>query len=166
MRRPALLIVLLLALSLPTTAVAQGKTTHALKAVLEGSYTFVPMEHPLSPFDSYGLGVARGTAQGLGQTELFCFQQSQPSMVPILTHFFLVAANGERIVGTYEEGQFAITGPASALFEATFQITGGTGRFAQATGELQGRVHLTVPGGNWMATEYGAVWTFEGWIRY
>jgi hypothetical protein len=87
-------------------------------------------------------------------------------MVPILTHFFLVAANGERIIGTYEEGHIAITGPASALFEATFQITGGTGRFAQATGELQGKVYLTVPGGNWMAMEYGAVWTFEGWIRY
>jgi hypothetical protein len=166
MRRPTLLIVLLLALSLPTTAVAQGKTQHALKAVLEGSYTFVLMEDPRSPYDSYGLGVARGTAQGLGQTELFCFQQSQPSMVPILTHFFLIAANGDRIVGTYEEGHIAITGPASALFEATFQITGGTGRFAQATGELQGKIYLTVPGGNWMAMEYGAVWTFEGRIKY
>jgi hypothetical protein len=87
-------------------------------------------------------------------------------MVPILTHFFLVAANGERIIGTYEDGNFLVTGPASALFEATFQITGGTGRFAHATGELQGRVYLTVPGGNWMAPEYGAAWTFEGWIRY
>ena len=127
--------------------------------MLEGSFTFVE-DH------AFGLGVARGTAQGLGQTELFCFQQSQPTMVPILTHFFLVAANGERIIGTYEGGQTAITGPASAVFEATFQITGGTGRFAQATGELQGKIYLTVPGGNWMATEYGAVWAFEGWIRY
>ncbi len=159
MRRPTLLIVLLLVLSLPTTAVAQGKTQRAFKAVLEGSYTFVE-DH------AYGLGVARGTAQGLGQTELFCFQQSHPSMVPILTHFFLIAANGDRIIGTYEGGHFAITGPASALFEATFQITGGTGRFAQATGELQGKVYLTVPGGYWMAEEYGAVWTFEGWIKY
>jgi hypothetical protein len=124
------------------------------------------MEDPQSPYDSYGLGVARGTALGLGQTELFAFQQSHPSMVPILTHFFLVAANGERIVGTYEGGHIAITGPASALFEATFQITGGTGRFAQATGELQGKIYLTVPGSNWMAAEYGAVWTFEGWIKY
>jgi len=166
MRSAALPVVLILVLSLPAAAVAQEKTAHALKAVLEGSYTFVPMEHPLSPFDSYGLGVARGTAQGLGQTELFCFQQSQPSMVPILTHFFLIAANGERITGTYEGGQTTPTGPASAVFEATFRITGGTGRFAQATGELQGKIYLTVPGGNWMATEYGAVWTFEGWIKF
>ncbi len=166
MRRPMLLIVLLLALSLPTTAVAQGKTQHAFKAVLEGSFTFVPMEDPASVYDSFGLGVARGTAQGLGQTELFSFQQSQPSMVPILTHFFLVAANGDRIIGTYEGGRTTITGPASALFEATFQINGGTGRFAQATGELQGKVYLTVPGGDWMAAEYGAVWTFQGWITY
>jgi len=52
------------------------------------------------------------------------------------------------------------------LFEATFQITGGTGRFAQATGELQGKIYMTVPGGDWLASEYGAVWTFEGWIKY
>ena len=159
MRRLALPIVLLLVLTLPAMAVAQGKTAHAFKAVLEGSFTFVE-DH------AYGLGVARGTGQGLGQTELFCFQQSQPDMVPILTHFFLVAANGDRIIGTYEGGRTTITGPASALFEATFQITGGTGRFAQATGELQGKIYLTVPGGNWMGVEYGAVWTFEGWIKY
>jgi hypothetical protein len=159
MRRPTLLIVLLLVLSLPTTAVAQRKTPHAFKAVLEGSFTFVE-DH------AFGLGVARGTAQRLGQTELFCFQQSQPSMVPISTHFFLIAANGDRIIGTYEGGQTTVTGPASALFEATFVITGGTGRFAQATGELQGKIYLTVPGGEWMAMEYGAICTFEGWIKY
>jgi len=159
MRRPTLPIVLLLVLSLPATALAQGTTKRAFKAVLEGSYTFVE-DH------AFGLGVARGTAQGLGQTELFCFQQSHPSMVPVATHFFLVAANGDRIVGTFEGGRTTVTGPASALFEAAFQITGGTGRFAQATGELQGKVNLTVPGGNWMATDYGAVWTFEGWVKY
>jgi hypothetical protein len=166
MRRHALFIVLILVLTLPTVAVAQGKGPRAFKAVLEGSITFVPMENPVDIFDVYGLGVARGTAQGLGQTELFSFQQSQPDMGPILTHFFLVAANGDRIVGTYDGGRTTITGPASALGEATFVITGGTGRFAQATGELQGKIYLTVPGGNWMATEYGAVWTFEGWITY
>ena len=166
MRRPALSIVLLLVLTLPTMAAAQANTPRAFKAVLEGTIAFVPMEDASTPYDSYGLGVARGTAQGLGQTELFTFQQSQPDMVPILTHFFLVAANGDRIIGTYEGGRTTITGPASALFEATYQITGGTGRFAQATGELQGKIYLTVPGGNWMAAEYGAVWTFEGWITY
>jgi hypothetical protein len=166
MRRPALLIVALLVLTLPIMAVAQAKTPRAFKAVLEGSITFVPMEDPVTIYDSYGLGVARGTAQGLGQTELFSFQQSQPDMRPILTHFYLVAANGDRIVGTYEGGRTTVTGPASALAEATFVITGGTGRFAQATGELQGKIYLTVPGGNWMAAEYGAVWTFEGWITY
>lgn len=166
MGRPALPIVLLLVLMLPTMAVAQGKTAHAFKAVIEGSFTFVPMEDAQTPYDSYGLGVGRGTAQGLGQTELFSFQQSQPDMRPIVTHFFLVAANGDRIVGTYEGGRTSVTGPASALFEATYLITGGTGRFAQATGELQGKISLTVPGGDWMAAEYGAVWSFEGWIKY
>jgi len=166
MRRPTLLIVLLLVLTLPTMAVAQGKTPRAFKAVLEGSMTFVVMEDATSYYDVYGLGVARGTAQGLGQTELFSFQQAQESGSPILTHFFLIAANGDRIIGTYEGGHTTITGPASALGEATFVVTGGTGRFAAATGELQAKIYLTVPGGNWMAMEWPAVWTFEGWIKY
>ena len=84
----------------------------------------------------------------------------------MLSHLCIVAANRDRIIGTYEEGQTTPTGTASAVLEATFQITGGTGRFAQAPGELQGKVYLTVPGGNWLAKEYGAVWTFEGWIKY
>jgi hypothetical protein len=59
--------------------------------------------------------------------------------------FTLTAANGDKLTGDYS-GSFIPkdAGPMYSLSDAKFQITGGTGRFAQAIGsaELQGNQNL------------------------
>jgi hypothetical protein len=167
MRRPAFLVVVLLALTMPTVAFAQGTdetTSHNINARLVGSFTFVQFGPDY--YDVYALGVTRGTVQGLGLTHLFTFQQAQESGSPAFTRFFLVAANGDKITGTYEGGTTVITGPASLVGTATWVITGGTGRFENATGTLNAAVFLTVPNGDWMSFEWPAVWTLNGTIKY
>ncbi len=48
----------------------------------------------------------------------------------------LTAANGDTIVGTYAGQVFATTDPDIITYEEGLAITGGTGRFAGATGSL------------------------------
>ena len=162
MRRAALLIVLLLAVAMPTTAVAQGRTQtapHEINATLEGSFTFVPFGPGY--FDVYNLGVTSGQVQGLGRTILFTFQQPKPDGSFSATHFFLVAANGDKITGDYND---LSGGPVGGEFigRATFVITGGTGRFAHAAGTLDATFHTTVL----EAWEWPAVWELKGTIEY
>lgn len=64
--------------------------------------------------------------------------------------FILAAANGDKLTGNYD-GLFVPinSGPTYSISDATFEITGGTGRFAQATGsgELQGTQDTTTGDG-------------------
>ncbi|HET8701087.1 MAG TPA: hypothetical protein VFL97_05425 [Nitrococcus sp.] len=56
--------------------------------------------------------------------------------------FTVAAANGDKLTGNYGGSFVPINaGPMYSLSDATFDITGGTGRFAQATGsaKLQGK---------------------------
>jgi hypothetical protein len=48
----------------------------------------------------------------------------------------LIAANGDTIVGTYAGQVFATTDPNVITYEEELVISGGTGRFAEATGTL------------------------------
>lgn len=49
----------------------------------------------------------------------------------------LTAANGDALTGTYE-GQVSVTGDPNVIaYEEELEVTGGTGRFAGATGTLQ-----------------------------
>lgn len=48
----------------------------------------------------------------------------------------LTAANGDMIVGTYAGQVFATTDPNVITYEEELVISGGTGRFAEATGTL------------------------------
>lgn len=56
--------------------------------------------------------------------------------------FIVVAANGDKLTGNYGGSFVPVNnGPMYRLSDATFEITGGTGRFTQAKGsaELQGK---------------------------
>jgi hypothetical protein len=64
--------------------------------------------------------------------------------------FTMVAANGDKVTGNYGGSFVPIgAGPTYRLSDGTFEITGGTGRFAQATGsgELQGKQDTTTGAG-------------------
>jgi hypothetical protein len=164
MRRAALLIVLLLAVAMPATAIAQGRTQtapHAISAMLGGTFTFIPFGPGY--YDVYNLGVTSGEVHGLGQTNLFTFQMPNAEAPGsfLFTHFFLVAANGDKITGTYNNASGVPGGPGIIL-TATFVITGGTGRFAHATGTLDATAYVTVLN----AWEWPVVWELNGTIEY
>jgi hypothetical protein len=67
----------------------------------------------------------------------------------------LTAANGDEIYMTYD-GQFVPGEPPTA--DLFYTVTGGTGRFTHAQGEIEVRVIFTSPS-TWVATG-------SGWISY
>ena len=73
--------------------------------------------------------------------------------------FTISASNDDRLVGTYEGQQDAVASDGSAVFHSMSEITGGTGRFARATGEFTEDGVIDFNTGQTSAT-------FEGWIAY
>ena len=71
----------------------------------------------------------------------------------------LTAANGDEVHAT-GTGRNAPAGPGQVGFTATMTIAGGTGRFADATGELR------IEGIATLATRSSTLRIVEGWVRY
>ncbi len=104
------------------------------KGSLEGSYTFVPDPEP-SPFASVHL-VATGVATPLGRFTLDAPHRVNLAILVGTGTFELTAANGDKVIADFT-GQATPTeteGVVSIVETAT--ITGGTGRFAGATGSF------------------------------
>lgn len=77
-----------------------------------------------------------------------------------------VAANGDTVTATYENGVTWFLPDGTATYTAELTITGGTGRFAGATGQVAGSgtvLELDVTVTPWKAT---VVETYHGWIDY
>jgi hypothetical protein len=79
--------------------------------------------------------------------------------------FALVAANGDEIHGTYE-GSATYDAERADLVHGTaaFVITGGTGRFAGATGTFTATFLEVLDDPTWASA--GVTWTLEGTVRY
>jgi hypothetical protein len=71
--------------------------------------------------------------------------------------FALTAASGDTLTGTYTNGY----GPPDGTFTDDVTITGGTGRFAGATGQARDNGVADVT-----TTPWTIAVTFEGWIAY
>lgn len=83
-----------------------------------------------------------------------------PGPVPIQDGIFdLASANGDRLFGTYEGAQAEVDAEGTAVFETAFIITGGTGRFAGASGMYDDLGSISFVTGEASAT-------FDGWITY
>jgi hypothetical protein len=109
-------------------------------------------------------GSVAGKATHLGRftgTAENCTQPPIPGPVDAVAgEFEAVGANGDALRGTYSGRQEAVdpvTGDAS--FRVTLEVTGGTGRFAAATGRLEEVGVINFFTGS-MASE------IRGWIRY
>ena len=165
MRRTVLLTVLLLVAAMPVVAVAQGRTQtapHVIAGVLQGTLTFVPFGTGL--FDVNTLGVTSGTVKGLGMTNLFTFHQPTAEGTVENGRFFLVAADGDRINGTYVGTTEPGPEPNLLIGRAEWVITGGTGRFAHASGTINATAYVTFV--SFEVFEWPAVWVVEGTIDY
>ena len=133
--------ILLTAMVSPSAALSGEKTDRPLKAslVTQEQVGFTP-DCP-SKFGGTITGTGKSTHMGnVSLTAADC-------ITPMENHFTfkgtftLTAANGDKLTGDYT-GSFVPkdAAPMYSYSDAKFKITGGTGRFAQATGsaELQG----------------------------
>ncbi len=166
MRKTAFIVAILFVMAtLPTRAFAQGTphtALHSINNALSGSLTFVP--YGPGPFDVNTIGVASGPVQGLGLTNVFTFHQPTADGSGVVNgRFFMVAANGDQIKGTYE-GTNELGEPGQLIGRASWVITGGTGRFANASGTINATAYVTFLG--FETFEWPVVWVLEGTINY
>jgi hypothetical protein len=126
---------------LGSTANGRAASTAGIKTVpfkgsLDGAFTFVPEPAPST------FAAVRLEATGVG-SHVGGFTLVAPHRVNLATDpaqgagtFELIAANGDAITGSLE-GLGTLTAPPDGFtIVETYTITGGTGRFAGATGDF------------------------------
>ncbi len=177
MKKKVLFVLLSLVLAMSALVLAQERRTqtapHAISGVLDGTLTFVELpftsDFPF-PYDVGTLAVVSGQVKGIGNTNVFTFHHPAPpasdTEPPTVKdgRFFIVAANGDKIQGTYEGTTEPGEKPNQLIGRAHWVITGGTGRFANATGTIHATAYITVAGFD--VYEWPVTWAFEGTIDY
>jgi hypothetical protein len=155
---------------------AAGTAPHQIhiSGVLPGTVTFVilPFSDIQDPYYQVGaLGVASGQLKSLGNSNVFTFHRPVPAASatepPTIKdgNFFIVAANGDRINGLYQGIVMPGTDPNQLVPSADWVITGGTGRFEDATGTIHATGHVTVPEDPY-ALEWSLTWVLDGTVNY
>ncbi|SCX46541.1 hypothetical protein [Nitrosospira sp. Nsp1] len=133
-------VIAIAGLTLPLTALA-GPTNVPLKA------SVVTQEkmglNPDCPSGFGGTTTGTGKSTHMGKVSI----AASDCITPMGNHYAFIgkltitAANGDKLSGDYSGSLIPTdTAPAYSFSNATFQITGGTGRFSKASGsvELQG----------------------------
>ena len=139
----------------------QAVSTSTVPRPMSGSCetTFAP---PPFPLPASIRQVDEGTCQlaHLGRATLYSDKTISLATGTQITHTLrLTAANGDEVHAT-GTGRNAPAGPGQVGFTATMTIAGGTGRFADATGELR------IEGVASLATHSSTFRIVEGWINY
>ncbi len=100
------------------------------------------------PVHAKTISEATGTFTHLGLTTLraeHCFVRPNPDGTFLFAGTAtLRGANGDEIHGTYSGNMFPPSGPGRIETAATLVVTGGTGRFAGASGEAEGIIVVTI----------------------
>lgn len=165
MRRWLLLALAAAVVTIPVTAVSAGANpgSRPFKGSMGGAVTFVVDTG--CPLGLRSDTAASGTASHLGR---FTYEGSHCSGFTFAGQQTMVAANGDELFADYESFGPPVMPPSEVgtVYDVptAFTITGGTGRFADATGGGYMTAHITFMG-------FGApVWpiTFEwqGTIGY
>jgi hypothetical protein len=130
-----------LILSLFTMSAVAGDNPKArpFKGTLYGEATFLPDNDCDSGFIT--LASTRGDLSHLGDT---LYESSHCTGPVAIGTGSLVAANGDELYFNYYTPTVEV-GPI-IIQEGTFFITGGTGRFAGAIGEVTGTIYITFEG--------------------
>lgn len=136
---------------------------HEISGVLQGTLTFVPFA-PFGIFDVNSLGVASGQVQALGRSHVFSFHRPTEQGTVVDGHFWIVTASGDKIKGVYEGTTVPGPEPNQLIGNADFQVTGGTGRFTNASGTIHATAYVTVLGFD--VFEWPFTWVLEGKVNY
>lgn len=161
-------VVLLAALMafIVTAATADtGGTDRPFTGTLVGSASVAPDEN--CPIGLRTLSEGSGTASHLGLVAMVSNHCTPPANAITGGHMTFAAANGDELHMTYS-GTCAAPPfpPVGEVFTCSTDnvIVGGTGRFADATGEAQLTAHVTWTG--FGAPLLPATWTWDGTISY
>lgn len=161
--RALFLVMVLLALAASPAAQGPNTVPRNVTGVLNGTFTFEQWGSEW--WEIYTNGEATGTVQHLGLSTLYTRHTPTVSGDLVDGTFEIVAANGDELRGTYD-GFAAATSNTFLAYagEATLVITGGTGRFAGATGTIDATFLETF-------TDYSYAlavtrWTLAGTVNY
>lgn len=113
-------------------------------------------------------GSGTGQMSHLGRVDYEFTHCTYPDFTADLGTFELVAANGDELVMSYE-GAFELVGAMEGFTgEGSWTATGGTGRFANASGSGSWGVLGDVPGGDALfgLPDGYMEFTFDGMITY
>ncbi len=134
--------VLFLMLIISITATAQ--TTYNVRLSDSGSFVISPFNLPSGCPSTGPLVLTQDVTRGHGDLPLLGkYTLSAQEVINLATFevtqgsFSIIAANGDAIFGTYSGQAFGDpNNPAAFTYQVTGPITGGTGRFAGATGSI------------------------------
>jgi hypothetical protein len=152
------LVLLLLASSATASARARARPFHG---TLYGTVAFVPSDNPNPPYMDT-ISNATGTLSHMGLTTLYA---RHPSAMDFAGDQTLTAANGDTIlVHYYGGGDMPSTPGVWYDLWTVATITGGTGRFAHVTGDIEFLPSLQFMGLG--VSPWPAIFTFDGRIKY
>jgi hypothetical protein len=174
MKRIALLFSLVLVLGLAIPAFVgesygdrENTASHEITGVLEGTIKFVPFPNATSPMDVDALGHAEGVIKGLGRANMFTFHRPLPDGTGVMDGLVkIVTASHDTLEAQYVgTAEFDYTvNPPQVIGHPDFEITGGTGRFANASGTIYATSYVTFLG--FEVFEWPVIWILEGIVEY
>ena len=160
------LLVVLAALGVSTATADSGGTNRPFQGTIAGSATF--SLDATCPFTGRRTSsAASGVASHLGLVTMVSDHCTPPANDVTGGHMTFVAANGDELHMTYSGTCTAPPFPpvGEALTCTTHNVVvGGTGRFADATGEIH--VTALVTNAGFGAPEWPATWAWEGTLSY
>lgn len=138
----------------PSVAPSQAASTAPLRVAVplvgeaSGQTWEVPGACAGPPVHAKTVSEATGTFTHLGLTMLrseHCFVGANPDGSLLYSGTAVLrAASGDEVHGTYSGSMFPPTGPGRIETTATYVVTGGTGRFADASGQAEGAIVVTI----------------------
>jgi hypothetical protein len=181
MKRTVMACSLLLAVAISAvTAASDSQRTRTvprdIRGVLAGTFTFEMFGY--GELDFIADGDATGTLSHLGLAKMYTRHQPNPigDGTLIDTAFKIVAANGDEIWGTYADGKVTLAGAVATELpfyyyyngKATLVISGGTGRFAHASGVINATFFETIKvlDPYWSEYDCSVAWALEGKVKY
>ena len=148
----------------PDGALAAAAPARPFRLTAEGHAN---PDFSLGPCNVVNTELGTGVAQHLGRvtwqaTEVadFCVDPANPGLAAVSGQLVVTAANGDQLTASGQSTVHADFAKDTLTITGTFTITGGTGRFAGATGGG------TVTGGGSLLPPFAVATVFEGRIAY
>jgi hypothetical protein len=157
----AMVLAALMALGVAAAAAGTGGTDRPFKGALTGFATVAP--DPSCPIGLRTDSEGSGTASHLGRVSMTS-SHCTPAPDAFTGRMTIVAANGDELYMTYSGTSEPLPPVGGVILAPSHNvIVGGTGRFADATGEADFTALVTFAG---LGVPLPITWTWDGTISY